>query len=70
MLTNRPIVLLNHKELMWDEEALASVSKRCRVVPSYSSANDEIIVDEKRFLDAVSDSRESIDYQVIYKYAL
>jgi hypothetical protein len=69
MLTNTPIVLINTKETMWDCEALKSVNKRCNVVTA-NSLNGMIKFDKNELIDSVASSSDTIDYEVVRRYAL
>jgi hypothetical protein len=68
LLTNRPIVLLNVKGYLWYPRAFELIKKRCSVVDA-KSVDGRIVFDEKEVLNAVQESINNINYDILYEYA-
>ena len=68
LLSNKPIVFLNVKGNIWYPRALELLRKRCSVVKA-DAVDGKIVFDEKDVLDAVENSLENINYDILYEFA-
>jgi len=68
LLTNKPIVLLNVQGYTWYTRAFELVRKRCSVVKA-DTVDGKIVFDEKDVLDAVENSLENINYDILHEFA-
>jgi hypothetical protein len=68
LLTNKPIVLVDVKENYWYPRAFELINKRCSVVKA-EVADGRIVFNEQDVLDAVQESINNINYDILYEFA-
>jgi hypothetical protein len=68
LLTNRPIVLLNVKGYLWYPRVFELVNKRCSVVEA-EPVDGKIVFNEQDVLNAVQESINNINYDILYEFA-
>ena len=68
LLTNKPMVLLNSKGTLWYPRAFELIKKRCSVVDA-KPVDGKIVFDEQDVLDAVQESINNINYDILYEFA-
>jgi len=68
LLSNKPIVLLNAEGYHWYPRAYELIKKRCSVVDA-KSVDGRIVFDEKDVLNAVQESINNINYDILYEFA-
>jgi hypothetical protein len=68
LLTNKPIVLIEVKGNYWYPRALELIKKRCTVVEA-EIVDGTIVYDEKDVLNAINNSLENINYDILYEFA-
>jgi len=68
LLTNKPIVLMNVKGYYWYPRAFELVKKRCSVIEA-EAVDGKIVFDEKELLNAIEDSINNINYDILYEFA-
>jgi hypothetical protein len=69
LLTNKPMVLISTKDIVWHSNTKSLLEKRCRIVNAEVNNNDEINFDELELKKAIDDSVEQINYEIVQKYA-
>jgi len=69
LLTNKPIVLIDIKGNIWFPKSFELLSKRCSIVMTEIDDSGRIIFDKNEVLNAVEESINNIDYDVLYKFA-
>jgi hypothetical protein len=68
LLTNKPIVLIEVKGNYWYPRALELIKKRCSVVEA-EAVDGKIVFDEKEVLNAIENSLENINYEILHEFA-
>jgi len=68
LLTNKPIVLINVSGYTWYSRAFELIKKRCSMVEA-ESVDGKIVFGEKDVLNAIEDSLENIDYEILHEFA-
>jgi len=68
LLTNRPIVLLNVEGYPWHPRVFELIKKRCSVVEA-KAVDGKIVFNEQDVLDAVQESINNINYDILYEFA-
>jgi len=68
LLTNKPIVLIEVKGNYWYPRAFELIKKRCSVVDA-NPVDGRIVFEEKDILDAVQESINNINYDILYEFA-
>jgi hypothetical protein len=68
LLTNRPIVLLNVKGYPWHPRVFELMKKRCSVVEA-KAVDGKIVFDEQDVLNAVQESINNINYDILHEFA-
>jgi len=68
LLTNKPIVLINVKGYYWYPRAFGLIKKRCSVVEA-EAVDGKIVFDKKDVLNAIENSLENIDYEILHEFA-
>jgi len=68
MHTNKPIVLIEVKGNYWYPRAFELIKKRCSVVDA-KLVDGRIVFDEKDVLDAVQESINNINYDILCEFA-
>ena len=68
LLTNRPIVLLNVKGYPWHPRVFELIKKRCSVVEA-EAVDGKIVFDKKDVLNAIENSLENINYEILHEFA-
>ena len=68
LLTNRPIVLLNVEKCRWHPRVFELIKKRCSVV-EVKAVDGKIVFDEQDVLNAVQESINNINYDILYEFA-
>jgi len=66
--TNKPIVLIEAKGNYWYPRAFELIKKRCSVVEA-EAVDGKIIFDEKDVLNAIENSLENINYEILHEFA-
>jgi len=69
LLTNKPMVLIDIKGNYWFPKSFELLSKRCSIVMAEIDDSGRIIFDKNEVLNAVEESINNIDYDVLYKFA-
>jgi len=68
LLTNKPIVLINMEGYQWHPRVFELIKKRCSVVEA-EAVDGKIIFNEQDVLDAVQESINNINYDILYEFA-
>jgi len=68
LLTNRPIVLLNVEGYLWYPRVFELIKKRCSVVDA-RSVDGKIVFNKQDVLDAVQESINNINYDILHEFA-
>jgi hypothetical protein len=68
LLTNKPIVLINIKGNPWYPRAFELVKERCAVVKA-ETVDGKIVFNEQDVLNAVQESINNINYDILYEFA-
>ena len=68
LLTNKPIVLINIKGYTWYPRAFELIKKRCYVVEA-KTVDERIVFNEQDVIDAVQESINNINYDILYEFA-
>jgi hypothetical protein len=68
LLTNKPIVLLNVKGYTWYPRVFELTKKRCSVVEA-NPVDGRIVFDEQDVLNAVQESVNNINYDILHEFA-
>jgi len=68
LLTNKPIVLINVEGYLWHPRVLELIKKRCYVVDA-KPVDGRIVFEEKDVLNAIENSLENINYDILYEFA-
>jgi hypothetical protein len=66
--TNKPIVLIEAKGNYWYPRVFELIKKRCSVVEA-EAVDGKIVFDEKDVLDAIENSLENINYEILHEFA-
>jgi hypothetical protein len=66
--TNKPIVLIEVKGNYWHPRAFELIKKRCSVVEA-EAVDGKIVFDEKDVLNAIENSLENINYEILHEFA-
>lgn len=69
LLTNRPIVLIDIKGNYWFPKSFELLNKRCSIVMAELDESGRIIFEENEVLNAVEESINNINYEILYKFA-
>jgi CDP-glycerol glycerophosphotransferase (TagB/SpsB family) len=69
LLTNKPIVLIDIKGNFRFPKSFELLSKRCSIVMADIDDSGRIIFDKNEVLNAVEESIDNINYDILYKYA-
>jgi hypothetical protein len=69
LLTNKPMVLITTKDISWYSDTKILLEKRCRIINAEVNDNDEIIFDESKLKQAIDNSVNQINYEIVRKYA-
>jgi len=69
LLTNKPMVLIDIKGNYWFPKSFELLSKRCSIVMAEIDDSGRIIFDKNEVLNAVEESINNINYDILYKYA-
>ena len=70
LLTNRPIVLIDIKGNYRFPKAFELLNKRCSIVMAGLDGSGRINFDENKVLNAVEESINNINYDILYEYFL
>ena len=70
LLTNRPIVLIDIKGNYRFPKAFELLNKRCSIVMAELDGSGRINFDENKVLNAVEESINNINYDILYEYFL
>jgi hypothetical protein len=68
LCTNKPIVLIEPKGNYWYPRAFELIKKRCSVVDA-KPVDGKIVFDEQDVLNAVQESINNINYDILYEFA-
>ena len=68
LFTKKPLVLINVKGKLWYPKVFELLNKRCRIVEAYP-ADGRIVFEEKDVLNAIENSLENINYDILYEFA-
>jgi len=68
MHTNKPIVVFNVKGNYWHPRPFELIKKRCSLVDA-EDVDGNIVFNEKDVLDAIENSLENINYDILYEFA-
>jgi len=68
LLSNKPIVLVEAKGTYWYPRAFELIKQRCSVVEA-EDVEGKIIFDEQDVLNAVQESINNINYDILYEFA-
>ena len=68
LFTKKPLVLINVKGKLWYPRVFELLNKRCRIVEAYP-ADGRIVFEEKDVLNAIENSLENINYDILYEFA-
>jgi hypothetical protein len=68
LLSNKPIVVMNAKGYPWNPRAFELIKKRCSVVNA-DAVDGKYVFDEKEVIDAVGNSLENINYDILHEFA-
>jgi hypothetical protein len=68
LFTNKPIVFFTSKWDYWHPMAFELMKKRCSVV-EVEAVDGRIVFDEKDLLNAIENSLENINYEVLHEFA-
>jgi hypothetical protein len=68
LFTKKPLVLINVKGKLWYPRVFELLNKRCCIVEAYP-ADGRIVFEEKDVLNAVENSIENINYDILYEFA-
>jgi len=68
LLSNKPIVLLNLQGYSWHPRAFELIKKRCSVVEA-KAVDGKIVFNEQDVLDAVQESINNINYDILHEFA-
>jgi len=68
LLTNKPIVLINVEGYFWHPRVFELIKKRCSVVEA-EAVDGKIIFEEKDVVNAVQESINNINYDILNEFA-
>ena len=68
LLTNKPMVLIETKGTYWYPRTFELIKQRCSIVDA-EAIDGEIVFDEKDVLNAVQESINNINYDILYEFA-
>ncbi|RZM82614.1 hypothetical protein [Leptolyngbya iicbica] len=69
MLTQTPLVLMNHTSVSWYPLAFDAVAKRCCMVQLETDDDDEFTFSDHELMGAIAASPHSVNHEVVYQYA-
>ena len=67
LLTNKPIVYINVKGYTWYPRAFELIKKRCSVVEA-ESVDGRTVFEEQEVLNAIEESANNINYDLLYEF--